>query len=122
MARGNSQAGQTMQSKSARKYKIITGFALYTAVLIAGIIWLTAYQFASQPEEHAPAGAVANGEDRHYGRITMGISSEGCRQLRFNNNTGELQETDSQPCSAAAPGVNSTEGRLNAIRGAFSKK
>ena len=41
--------------------------------------------------------------------------------MNFNNRTGAVQAGALVPCTDSMPGVNSTEGRMNAIRDAFSK-
>jgi hypothetical protein len=49
-------------------------------------------------------------------------TGRGCRQLKFDNNSGGFQDGGVAPCREDVPGTNSTEGRMNAIRDAFSKK
>jgi hypothetical protein len=42
--------------------------------------------------------------------------------MKFDNATGSLKQDIDTACNGKAPATNSTEGRMNAIRDAFSKK
>jgi len=45
-----------------------------------------------------------------------------CRQFKFDNNTGVIQEGPVVECNSSSPDeTNSTQGRMNAIRDAFKK-
>jgi hypothetical protein len=67
----------------------------------------------------------AAGQDGRYsGVIVIPSGTAGlCRHLQFDNNTGALRESAPGDCrDELSPGINSTEGRMNAIRDAFSRK
>jgi hypothetical protein len=71
----------------------------------------------------SPPDAVGQG-GRYSGVIVIpsGIARQ-CRRLQFDNNTGAFHETGSGECrDEPTQAPNSTEGRMNAIRDAFSKK
>jgi hypothetical protein len=61
---------------------------------------------------------------RRYGAIKIPDRlTDGCRYIEFDNKTGNLREFGIGECAeSTSPGPNSTEGRMNAIRGAFSDK
>jgi len=60
----------------------------------------------------------------HTGVITIRTGSGGqCRHLQFDNSTGAFWEGGSGECRPqVGSGTNSTEGRMNSIRDAFTKK
>jgi hypothetical protein len=45
-----------------------------------------------------------------------------CRHLAFDNISGALREGAPSPCREEASDVNSTQGRIDAIRSAFVKR
>jgi hypothetical protein len=114
-----------VQSKYSRKTDKIGGFVL-SAVFISAIAGgLFLYQSSRSANEEAPR--VASGDADAGGRTTGSILMRGgadgaCRQMKFDNATGRLKQDIDTACDNKAPGTNSTEGRMNAIRDAFSKK
>jgi len=103
---------------------IITGVAVYTAVVTATVAWFAFYEFPQASIAQAPrlpAGAPDQA-DRYAGAIVLPGGAGGCRQVKFDNSTGSLLEAGATACRDYAPGGNSTEGRMNAIRGAFARK
>jgi hypothetical protein len=114
-----------VQSQRHGKRGISTGLIVYATFLVAAIAWFTFYQFPrSMTEGPRPAAPDANDKvDRYAGAISIPLSAgRGCRQVTFDNNTGAFQETGVSTCRDEAPGTNSTEGRMNAIRNAFTGK
>ena len=113
-----------MRSQHRRKYSKIAGLVAYVAFLVATVAWFAFYEFPHAPSVDArrsPADA-AERADRYAGAIVLpGGAGGGCRQMRFDNNTGSLVEGAAAPCRDSAPTANSTEGRMSAIRGAFSR-
>jgi hypothetical protein len=108
-----------------RKYETVAGLAVYAVFLVAAIAWLALYQFpqSSTGEVRGPVTGGAGEVGRYGATILMrGGAGGGCRQMKFDNGTGAIQEGAVVPCTDGTPGTNSTEGRMNAIRGAFSKK
>jgi hypothetical protein len=59
-------------------------------------------------------------ELRHVGTIAISEGSRRCRYLAFDNVTGGFRENGSSTCREETPVGNSTRGRMEAIRGAFS--
>jgi hypothetical protein len=57
---------------------------------------------------------------RHIGTIAISEGSRRCRYLSFDNATGGFRENGSSTCRDEPPVGNSTRGRMDAIRGAFS--
>jgi hypothetical protein len=114
-----------VQSHHRGKRSKIAGLVAYAAFLAATVAWFALYQFPHAPSIEArqsPADA-AGPVDRYAGAILLpGGANGGCRQVKFDNNTGSLVDGGAAPCRDSAPGANSTEGRMGAIRGAFSKQ
>ena len=114
-----------MQSKYSRKTDKIGGFVL-SAVFISAIAGgLFLYQSSRSANEETPR--VASGDADAGGRTTGSILMRGgadgaCRQLKFDNATGSLKQDVDTACDSKTLAKNSTEGRMNAIRDAFSKK
>jgi hypothetical protein len=91
---------------------------------MATIAWFAFYQFPrSSINDPRRSATDATGQDRYAGAISIPLGAgRGCRQVTFDNNTGGFQEGGVAACRDDVPGTNSTEGRMNAIRSAFSRK
>jgi hypothetical protein len=113
-----------MPTQRRRKYRTIAGLAVYAAFLIAVVGWFVLYQFPrlSTVQARNPATDAADPEDHRGGTILLRSADGGCRQMKFDNSTGALQEGAVLLCTDGTRGTNSTEGRMSAIRDAFSKK
>ena len=59
---------------------------------------------------------------RRYTGTVVIPSGARCRHLEFDNITGALREGTPSPCREEASDVNSTQGRIDAIRSAFVKR
>jgi hypothetical protein len=108
-----------------RKTRRIAGFLVYAAFLVATGVWFAYFQFSHPSIEDARMSTPDGGAQRnnHTATILMRGGADGrCRQMRFDNNTGNLQQGADAACDDKALAANSTEGRMNTIRGAFSKK
>src|SRR5258708_9310404 len=121
----NSSRRRTVRSQHRRKRSTIAGLFVYATFLVATIAWFIFYQFPRSavdgPRRSAPD--ATDPVDRNAGAIMIPLGAgAGCRQLKFDNSTGSLQEGGIAPCRDDAPGTNSTEGRMNAIRNAFTRK
>jgi hypothetical protein len=71
----------------------------------------------------AVEASVADDAPHYTGSIV--IPSPGtsvCRHLLFDNVTGQIREVDARECADVAPDINSTEGRIGAIRRSFSRR
>jgi len=114
-----------VRSQRRGKRGISAGLVVYATFLAATVAWFTFYQFPrSLTEGPRRATPDANDQaDRYAGAISIPIGAgRGCRQVTFDNNTGGFQEAGVAACRDDVPGTNSTEGRMNAIRNAFSGK
>jgi hypothetical protein len=92
---------------------------LYAAFLAAAVLWFAYYLPQSSTDQRTPDAAAAQ-ESRYVGKIVL-PGGGGCRRLTFDNRDGAVEESDVSRCKAAQ-GTNSSEGRINAIRDAFSRK
>ena len=114
-----------MRSQHPLKQSTRTGLFVYAAFLMGTIAWFAFYQFPRSfidGPSRSPADATAR-VDRYTGEIMIPLDSgKGCRQVKFDNNTGNFQDGGVAACRDDTPGTNSTEGRMNAIRNAFSRK
>jgi hypothetical protein len=104
----------------------ISGLVVFAA-LLSFMIAALAFGFiplaAIEALRQAPPDTVDQ-DGRYSGVIVIpsGIVGQ-CRHIEFNNNTGAFRETGSGECrDEPTQAPNSTEGRMNAIRDAFSKK
>ena len=100
---------------------------VYFALFLLAIALLTVAETVRHAAV-APAGkpAVAAGDpadEPHYtGSIVIPTpGSTVCRHLLFDNVTGQIREVDAGECRAAGSDINSTEGRIGAIRRSFAK-
>lgn len=114
-----------MPSRHRRKRSTIAGLLVYAVFLVVTIAWFVFYQFPRTSIEGPPRSApdAPAQADRYSGAIMIPLETgRGCRQLKFDNNSGGFQDGGVAPCREDVPGTNSTEGRMNVIRDAFSKK
>jgi hypothetical protein len=84
-------------------------------IIIGERLSLAAIEDTRQAETDA-----AQQELRHVGTIAISEGSRRCRYLSFDNATGGFRENGSSTCRDEMPVGNSTRGRMEAIRGAFS--
>jgi hypothetical protein len=113
-------------SRSSRD--AFTGPAVFAALLLT-VVALSAVglmrRVAIAPAAKPPAGIGEAADDAPHYTGSIVIPAPGtttCRHLLFDNVTGQIREVDSRECVALAPNVNSTEGRIGAIRRSFSRK
>jgi hypothetical protein len=115
-----------VQPLRRRKHRTVTGLSVYAAFLLAAIAWFAFYQFPQpsiDPARIAATEAAAGPEGPYTGTITIPrVAGGGCRQMKFDNNTGSVQEVAVVACRDGPPGANSTEDRMDAIKNAFSKR
>jgi hypothetical protein len=117
--------GSAVHSKFSRKAGKVSGFAASALVLSAIGAGFLLYELSQSQTEDVRK--VAAGDPEAGGHTTGSIllrggADGGCRHLRFDNVTGSLKQGVDTACDNKAPATNSTEGRMNAIRDAFSKK
>jgi hypothetical protein len=95
-------------------------FAVYAALLMALVVTVSVYRFPQySPNLETDAG---DRETIYTGTILIPRPAGGdCRQYKFDNNTGVIQEGSVVACSSSLGETNSTQGRMNAIRDAFKK-
>jgi hypothetical protein len=105
-----------------------TGPAVF-AVLLLAVAALSAVglmrRVSTVPAAKPPAdiGEAADDAPHYTGSIVIPApGTTTCRHLLFDNVTGQIREVDSRECVELAPNVNSTEGRIGAIRRSFSRK
>jgi hypothetical protein len=92
---------------------------------VAAIAWFAFYQFPYYMLDSPPRTAADKivQTDHRSGDILIPLGVDrACRHLTFDNITGGFREGGVSKCEEETPGTNSTQGRMNAIRGAFSKK
>jgi hypothetical protein len=99
------------------------------AVLLLTVAALSAVglmrRVSTVPAATPPAGIGEAADDAPHYSGSIVIPAPGtttCRHLLFDNVTGQIREVDSRECVDLAPNVNSTEGRIGAIRRSFSRK
>jgi len=92
---------------------------------MATLAWFLFYHFPRSMLD-GPRRSAANAADvaeQYAGTIIIPLGSTSmCRQLTFDNNTDAFYNNGVVNCRDDAPGANSTEGRMNAIKNAFTKK
>jgi hypothetical protein len=110
-----------MRFSRRRNRAAIAGLALYGVALVAIPTFLALNEIARMAAEKARKADDDARARRYTGTI---IIPEGvrCRYLEFDNITGALREGPQNPCREEASDVNSTQGRINAIRNAFVKR
>jgi len=114
-----------VHSKFSRKAGKVSGFAVFALVLSAIGAGFLLYELSQSPIEEVRKVAAGDPEPGGHttGSILMRGGADGaCRHLRFDNATGSFKQDVDTACDNKAPATNSTEGRMNAIRDAFSKK
>jgi hypothetical protein len=113
-----------MQSRPRRRHGPIGGFAVCAALLIATVAWLSFYNGTQSSIEESPHEATASpDEGARYGTISMRVGGgKGCRQVKFDNSSGTIQEGPVTPCSDDTPFLESSEARMKKLRGSFSKR
>ena len=114
-----------MQSQGRRKRNIGAGLSVYAAFLMATLAWFVFYHFPRTSVDGArPSAADATDPVNHYaGSVLIPIGAgRRCRHMTFDNNTGGFQDNGISTCRDDVPGSNSTEGRMSAIRNAFTGK
>jgi hypothetical protein len=111
-----------MRFSRRRNHAAIAGLALYGAVLVAIPTLLAVGEIARMAAEKArkETDDEAARARRYTGTIVIPDGAR-CRYLEFDNITGGLREGTPSPCREEASDVNSTQGRINAIRSAFLK-
>jgi len=113
-----------VQSQYHHRRSTVTGLSVYVAVLVATLAWFLFYQFPSTTVD-GPRRSAANADlaDQYAGSIIIPLGATSmCRQMTFDNNTGAFYNNGVVKCRDDAPSANSTEGRMNAIKNAFTKK
>ena len=116
---------RTVRPEYRHKRSTVAGLLVYATFIVAAIAWFAFYQFPSylfdQPQRPATDKIVA--ADHRAGKILIPLGIDrACRQVTFDNITGSFHETGVSTCEDETPGTNSTQGRMHAIKGAFSKK
>jgi hypothetical protein len=103
----------------------LTGPVVFVALLltVAALSVVGMIRRVSPDPGPAVEASAADGAPHYTGSIV--IPSPGtrvCRHLLFDNVTGQIREVDARECADVAPDVNSTEGRIGAIRRSFAKR
>jgi len=96
-----------------------------TAILVAMIAFVVLDVFPNSTDRARESPVQTDTRaSSHTGVITIRTGSGGqCRRVQFDNSTGAFLEEESGECRPqGGSGTNSTEGRMNSIRDAFSKK
>jgi hypothetical protein len=111
-----------MRFSRRRNRAAIVGLALYGAALVAIPTFLAVNEIARIATENARKAAddEAARARRYTGTLIIPDGAR-CRNLEFDNITGALREGAPSPCRGGTSDVNSTQGRINAIRSAFLK-
>jgi len=114
-----------VRTQRQRRHGTLVAFTAYSASAIAAAAWFSLYQFRQPSIENVPMEPPAEPRDRaerYSGTVVLPRKGGGCRELKFHNITGTLRESAVAACDNPTPGTNSTEGRMSAIRDAFSRK
>jgi hypothetical protein len=102
----------------------IAGLVVYAGCLVAAVaLFIENRISAALLEQARKAEADAGPPESRYAGIIMiptGVSGR-CRRMEFDNITGALREGGASPCREEQPAGNSTQGRIGAIRDAFTK-
>ena len=97
--------------------------ALVLSAVAAGFFLYQSSQSSNEEVRSAAASDAADRSGHTTGSILLRGGADGaCRQMKFDNATGSLKQDVDAACNDKTPATNSTEGRMNAIRDAFSKK
>ena len=114
-----------MRSRDRHMRNTIAALSIYAALLVATLAWLAFFRFSESSVDgprHSLADATDN-TDRYPASIIIPLGAgRRCRHVTFDNNTGAFQDNGVSACQDDAPGTNSTEGRMHAIRNAFTRK
>jgi hypothetical protein len=106
----------------------LIGVVALLSVMLLALIFNLAPSSLFSPPSAAPTGQTGSSqaapENRHSGTIVMGSTSDGkCRLVQFDNDTGSMKQLAPGECpNEPVLGVNSTQGRMNAVRDAFQKR
>lgn len=111
-------------SQRGRNDVIVRGLVAYAVAIGAAAAWFAFYQFPKSSIEEAQKPSGRSDPDSKYAGVILipGGTDGRCRKVNFDNVTGTLREEGNAACSSPTSGANSTEGRMNAIRDAFSKR
>jgi hypothetical protein len=97
----------------------VFAFVIVAAVSAAAYL-LIASQLQVSNGSSADSELLSRSEMRNSAAIIKREHGQ-CRQLRFDKETGAIQDSALGPCrDSDGPATNSTEGRMQAIRKAFS--
>jgi hypothetical protein len=114
-----------VRTQRQRRHGTLLALTVYSASAIAAAAWFSLYQFRQPSIESVPTEPSVmprDRDERYSGTVVLQREGGGCRELKFDNITGMLQESAVASCDHLTPGANSTEGRMSAIRDAFSRK
>lgn len=112
---------------SSRQVQYALGITFSVIAAIIGVAIATDplkfFQILRQPDRSAP---VASAEEQRTGRIVLQIDPNQCRQMKFDNVTGQIG-TESAPCerildSHGMPVPLGTLHRLDAISKSFAHR
>ena len=108
-----------MRFSRAHNKTAIAGLVIYTACLVTAMVLCILNQI-SQADIARTRQVEDNATTRYAGTVIIPDPANGrCRHLEFDNNTGAFREGTTSTCRDDTPAVNSTQGRINAIRDAF---
>jgi hypothetical protein len=111
---------------SRRHSKVgIASLAVYAGALTLAVAWFILNQISgAEIEEARRTGTmvIANGQRQTATVVIPANVSGRCRHLEFDNVTGALRESPGGPCNDDTVTGNTTQGRLTAIRDAFTKR
>ena len=112
-----------MRFTRRRNHAAIAGLALYGVALVAIPTFLVLNEIARIATEKArkELDDEAKRARRYTGTIVIPDGAH-CRNLEFDNITGALREGTPSSCRDQTSDVNSTQGRIDAIRSAFVKR
>jgi hypothetical protein len=89
--------------------------------LAAAIVIIVSERLSLAAIEDARKAEIDGAQElRHVGTIAISDGTRRCRYLAFDNVTGGFRENGSSTCREETQVGNSTRGRMEAIRGAFS--
>ncbi len=117
--------GLVVQSHRRPKQGAMIGLVASAALIFAAMVWFAYYQFLRpSTEDFRSSFADGRNQDGPYtGAVVMPERTGGrCRKFRFDNISGTIDKGTVIECTDSTPGMNSTEGRMNAIRDAFQRK
>jgi hypothetical protein len=103
----------------------IVGLIVYAGCLVAAVALFVENRISAALVEQARKAEADAGplESRYAGVIMIPTSVAGrCRRMEFDNITGALREGVASACRDEPLAGNSTQGRISAIRDAFTKR